>query len=353
MSSLKRFIHRQKEGLAERFGKAEKTVDEEYDYRYRRFDQIATASVNYNKHVQQFVENFHAMSTTLTFLAEDLTDLYRNSSDQNKIIMADKIMQVAQDIETTAVRPFQDQVVSQVVNPLNSYIAKFDEIKKLHKQRSQTLQEFDYYKTKVKKLMEKQSKDPMKLPQNKEKYNRLKEDLDAINATTKAKFEEIIEEQPIVFEDITRITVTSLLEYWERVNAGLVTLRSWSTQLDYPSSTVGNSNTFSKQQSFSKPFASKSVQEYTSVNLQPLPTLKQTTSVKKVELPPKFNCDWYYLDSGMNQTGPIPYIILKEKYSSREINDQTYVYGPTELTDWKAIGDYTDLKQCLADISFS
>jgi len=352
MTSLKRFIHRSKAGFAEKFGKAEKTIDEEYDFLFRRFEQISNATINYNKHVQQFIENFHSMSTTLTFIAEDMTDLYKNSPDESKKIMADRVMQVAQDIEITAVKPFQDDVVSKVVNPLNTYIETFEHAKQLHKQRGQILQEHDYYKTKIKKLTEKQSKDPMKLPQNKEKYRQKKEDLEKITTTTREKFVEIIEEQPRVFDNITGITLTSLLIYWERVHSTLNVLQSYTTQ---EGTTVTTTSFVEKKPLIAKNSFTKPVKDFTDVNLRPLPVKPPSAALisKGEPLPGKFKCEWYYLDSSLNQTGPLSYTTLKTKYNNEELNDQTFVFGSADLNDWKAIGDYTELKRCLSDISSS
>jgi DNA anti-recombination protein RmuC len=102
---MKRFIHRAKEGISEKFGKSERTIDEEYDNLYRRFEQVTNASVNYQKHVQQFVENFHSMTTTMTFIAEDMTDLFKNQNSREQEV-ARKLMDAAQECETNAVKPF-------------------------------------------------------------------------------------------------------------------------------------------------------------------------------------------------------------------------------------------------------
>jgi methyl-accepting chemotaxis protein len=106
MASFKRYIRRTKETFSEKFGKADKTINEEYDTLVRRFESVTTASVNYNKHVQQFVENFHSMTTIMTFLAEDMTDLNKNTQDTKEREMAQNLMQVAQDCEVKAVKPF-------------------------------------------------------------------------------------------------------------------------------------------------------------------------------------------------------------------------------------------------------
>ncbi|KAL0481713.1 reduced viability upon starvation protein [Acrasis kona] len=329
MSKFKSFVHRTKDSINVKFGKDERTIDEDYEVLARKFETIATAATNYNKHVQQFIENFHSMSTTMTFLAEDMSDLYKNSDDQYNRQLSDKVMEVATDCEVSAVRPFQDQITDTVVIPLNDFIAKFEPCRQLCKQRATKLQEYDYYKTKVKKLMEKPNKDPMKLPNNKTKMNQHKDELDLIQTQSMEKFTEIIQEQPIVFGPVAQKTINALLNYSSKLTSSFNRLQEYSVE------TVA---------------VTRTATDYAPVSLKPLPTQQTTTSFVKpsatVVVPPKYDCDWFYLNSALAQEGPITFAQLASKFKTMELNDSSYVFGG-DLSDWKPISEMPDLKRYL------
>jgi len=56
--------------------KSNKTVDEVYNSLKLQFDNNEKLAANFHKHVSQLIENFHAMSTIMHFLAEDVRDIY-------------------------------------------------------------------------------------------------------------------------------------------------------------------------------------------------------------------------------------------------------------------------------------
>jgi hypothetical protein len=190
--------------------------------------------------------------------------------------------------------------------------------------------------------MEKQAKDPMKLPNNKEKMNKLKEELDIITTESSIKIRDILDEQTIVFAPITGTTIKSLLEYSNTIF-----------------STINNMGTVSNSSGYTP---TDSLREYSTVNLNPVvpqrPQTTQTTTrstiLRKTEtVPPKFNCEWYYLDTAMKQLGPLSFTALKNKFRTAEINDSTYVFGAADQSDWKAIADFSELRRALSEVSSS
>ncbi len=209
----------------------------------------------------------------------------------------------------------------------------------------QHLQEYDYYRTKVKNLMEKQNKDPMKLPQNKDKMNKKKEELDAIQFEASSKMSEIVNEQPIVFAPLTNTTIASLLQYSNKVFS---TLNGISILQD-PSGHASNIGTVNQYANVDLSYNAPTKPQPSAPRVQP-----RSNSLHKTEpVPPKFNVEWFYLDSEMQQKGPLNFNNLKTKYKTKELNEQTFVFGAAEQTDWKTIGDYSELKRVLSDIATS
>ncbi len=106
MDGLKSALRRGSQMVKEKLGKAQTTVDEEYDTQYSQFNSTYKTSQNFVKHVGQLVENFHAMSSTLHFLAEDFRDLYSHTHDEQKKEASLLLMSIAEELEKNAVLTF-------------------------------------------------------------------------------------------------------------------------------------------------------------------------------------------------------------------------------------------------------
>jgi hypothetical protein len=336
MDSLKSALRRGTQTIKEKLGKSQTTVDEEYVAMYGQFDITHKTSKNFVKHVGQLIENFHAMSSTLHFLAEDFRDLYSHTNDETKKEASLLLMSVAEELENKAVIPFQNQVTAHILDPANAYLARFPAAKDLHKQRKKLLLEYDYYRDKVQSLSEKQSKNPLELPKVKEKMNQAKDDYEQINALTKNAITELLESKGPVYAPVVEQLIGNLIQYNDRT-----------------------SNTMNKLKKFgAEPLAgaAKSSEQVTANvggSSSPAPVAQPRTqrmypqASKEAPVPPQFDCEWFYLDSNVEQQGPFTFKDMRQKFKSNAINAQTHVFGG-ELSDWKMISDVPDFKRALS-----
>ena len=107
MKGIKGSLIRGTQKIKQKMGKTDKTVDDEYEMVHNKTLSTEKQAQNFSKHVNQLIENYHAMSTTLSFLAEDMRDLYQ-SSDPNckQRQMADQLTKIAERIEQNCVLKF-------------------------------------------------------------------------------------------------------------------------------------------------------------------------------------------------------------------------------------------------------
>jgi uncharacterized coiled-coil DUF342 family protein len=164
MDKIKSALHRTTQTVNQKLGKADASVDEEFETMHRNFTNSLTLAESFNKHIQQLNENFNALTAILTFTSEDLNEIYLKSDDPNKKRMTEEIMAVSVEIEKSGVQNFQQQVMANVWNPVNEYILRFAEVKKINKQRADLVKEYDYYRNRVQKMSEQSQKDPLALP---------------------------------------------------------------------------------------------------------------------------------------------------------------------------------------------
>jgi len=276
------------------------------------------------------------MSTTLHFLAEDFRDLYSHTNDETKKEASILLMSIAEELESKAVIPFQNQVTTHILDPTNAYIARFPPAKDLHKQRKKLLLEYDFFRDKVKGLSEKQSKNPLELPKMKEKMNAAKDDYDQVNALAKSAISELLESKGPVYAPVVEQLIGNLIQYNDRTSGTMNKLKRFGAE---PQS--GNNQARSPEPS-SMGGRESSVPPMTQSRQPMYPSASKETLV----VPPKFDCEWFFLDNNVEQQGPFTFQDMRQKFKSNVINDQTHVFGG-ELSDWKMISSIPDLKRSL------
>lgn len=322
MDKIKGAYFRTVQTVNQKVGKADSTVDEAYDTLHRSFSNSFTLSENFNKHIQALIENFNALTAIMTFVSEDLTELYLHSDDPNKKRMTQEITQVANELEVQGVQPFQRELMANVHNQVAEYIIKFEEVKKLHKQRNDLVKEYDYFRNRVQKMSETQSKDPLALPKEKEKLRKAKDDMEQVQALCMERMQALMDEKPIVFAHVTEQLIGSLIAYHDKSKRAFDRLEIHS----------------------SKPLSGG-----TAARVSEAPVRKAQPNIppQRGGVPPKFDCDWHYLDADVNQQGPLSFMQLKQKYKSGQLSGSTHVFGG-DMSDWQTISAVPGLASALS-----
>ncbi|KAG2393427.1 hypothetical protein C9374_006958 [Naegleria lovaniensis] len=320
-----------------KLGKAEQTEDDEFSMLHNKFKASEKASENFVKHTNQLIENFHAFSTTLAFLAEDFRDV--NTQNSPKIEQAGAVLEkVAKSVETNCVLPFQSNVTANVATPANEYYVLFEPTKKLFKERKDITLQYDYYRQQVEKLSEKQSKNPLELPKAKEKMNTFKEKWEEINLQCKQHILDILEKEQGVFEPAIQQLCANLLEWNSKLATCMAELKNHSTTLIVSPISASSSS------------SSSSTTQSTHVDLKSGSTATRSQSVmgssSSSAIPPAFDCEWFYVDSNVETQGPVSFRAMQQKFKSGEIKPDTHVYGG-DLTDWVQIRTVAGLEQAL------
>jgi uncharacterized protein YoxC len=312
--------------IKQKMGKSDKTVDEEYEQIHSKTLSTEKQAQNFSKHVNQLIENYHAMSSTLSFLAEDIKDLYNNSSPNSKQRqMAEQLSKFVENVERECVSKFQNQIASNVVGPSDEYLVQFPPLKDLHKAREKAVLEYDYYRDKVQSLSEKQSKDPLALPRAKEKLKQVKDDFEMVNNNAKTEMSGVLDRKESVYDSAVEQLFGSIIQFYDKISKEAATLKSYSSE---PRSGPSFSSSSSSQSGAAKTL---------------YPSRPNTTS----RVPPEFDYDFFYLDAELERHGPLSFSALKQKYQTGELNADSYVFGG-QMKDWTQISAIPNLKSALS-----
>ncbi|KAL0488426.1 hypothetical protein AKO1_015592 [Acrasis kona] len=326
MDKFKSAMNRTAQTINEKLGKSETTVDENYDNLFRIFTSSESVASNFSKHSSNLIDNFNTMTSLLCFVAEDLTELYKNDEDPRKRNLAEEITTISNEIEELGVKRFQTQLLTHVVNPTNEYLEKFKEVKKLCSKRNDTLKEYDYFRNRVMKLSETPggNKDPLKLPKEKEKLNTAKGDYELTQQVAMERMQELVDMKTIVFNDVTEQTIGNLIQYSDQVKASLDKMSKFAAK-----PLEGNVPSVVSPKSTTSP-------------ISPPSASARKPPATSNPLPPSFNCEWYYLDENVNQLGPVTFPQLKQKYKQGSLNPKTHVFG-ADMADWATIDSVPQL----------
>jgi uncharacterized protein YoxC len=331
MKGLKTTLIRGTQTIKQKLGKTDKTIDEEYENIHNKTLATEKQAQNFSKHVNQLIENYHAMSTTLSFLAEDIRDLYATSEPNSKQRqMADQLTRMAEVIEQNCVLRFQSQVKANVVEPADEYLVQFPPLKDLHKKRENAVLEYDYFRDKVQNMSEKQNKDPLALPKAKEKMNQTKDDFDLLNNSSKSGMTEVLDRKDIVFNSAVEQLFANIVQFYERMASETQNLKSGAAVREAP---------LSSSQQPSQSFSSSQKVMY--------PKVQTSASPSSSGVPPEFDIEFFYLDAELERHGPLTFMQLKQKFNSGEVNADTYVFAG-QMPDWTQIGAVPNLKYALS-----
>lgn len=344
MKGIKGSLIRGTQKIKQKMGKTDKTVDDEYEMVHNKTLSTEKQAQNFSKHVNQLIENYHAMSTTLSFLAEDMRDLYQ-SSDPNckQRQMADQLTKIAERIEQNCVLKFQTQVKSNVVEPSDEYVVQFPPLKDLHNKRENAALEYDYYKDKVQKMSEKQNKDPLALPKAKEKMNQTRDDYDLLNNTAKQGMTDVLDRKDSVYNPAFDQLFANIIQFYEKVAQETSSIKSLAGEARSASSSSGVSSSSSSSMSMTTTTTTTKV-------LYPSSTSPASSSASSSGTPPRIpaelDVEYFYLDAELERHGPFNFTALKQKFSVGQINSETYVFGG-QMPDWTQISALPQLQNAL------
>jgi hypothetical protein len=151
-----------------------------------------------------------------------------------------------------------------------------------------------------------------------------KDDMDHVSGIAKEKMNELLVMKPAVFDGVSEQTIGSLIQYFDVCKRAFDKLKAHSA-----SPLTGTSRTVV-------------VESTQAPKRSALPS--QPTGSR---VPPKFDCEWHYLDNGVNQQGPLTFQQLKASYQKGDIDGGTHVFGG-EMADWQMVSQVPDLRAALS-----
>lgn len=171
------------------------------------------------KEAKGYLDSLRAMTASQTRIAETIDAFYGESGQQDKVSSYYK--QAVQDLDAETVKELDGPYRETVLDPVSRFCAYFPEINEAIKKRNHKLIDYDALRSKVKKLADKPSDDPTKLPRA-EKESSMAEDIyERINQQLTTELPQLIDLRvPYLdpsFEALVKIQLRFCKEGYERI----------------------------------------------------------------------------------------------------------------------------------------
>lgn len=172
-----------------------------------------------SKESKGYLDSLRAMTASQTRIAETIDAFYGESGQADNVSTFYK--QAVQDLDAETVKELDGPYRETVLEPVTRFCSYFPEINEAIKKRNHKLIDYDALRSKVKKLTDKPSDDPTKLPRAEKESNMAEDVYQRINTQLTTELPQLIDLRvPYLdpsFEALVKIQLRFCKEGYERI----------------------------------------------------------------------------------------------------------------------------------------
>ncbi|KAJ3099781.1 hypothetical protein HDU97_002759 [Phlyctochytrium planicorne] len=161
-SGFKKAVNRATIQVMQSAGAMEKTVDKDFDEEEKRFKTFEMKVDKLHKEAKGYLDSVRAMTLAQKRIAETVDHFYDQGAPLGYAGMQYK--QAVESMDDDARTEMDSNYVVTVMDPLGKLIQVFPDFNETIKRRQKKLLDYDQKRSAVKKLIEKPSDDPSRLP---------------------------------------------------------------------------------------------------------------------------------------------------------------------------------------------
>jgi amphiphysin len=200
-------------------GHVEKTIDRDYEIEERRFRTMESAANRLQKEAKGYLDSLRAMTASQTRIAETIDAFYGEAGTKDNV--SSYYRQAVEDLDAETVKELDGPYRTCVIDPISRFCAYFPDINEAIKKRSHKLLDYDALRAKVKRLVDKPSDDPTKLPRAEKEASMAREIYEDLNEQLTAELPQLIDLRvPYLdpsFEALVKIQLRFCKEGYERM----------------------------------------------------------------------------------------------------------------------------------------
>ncbi|KAJ3181571.1 hypothetical protein HDU85_003513 [Gaertneriomyces sp. JEL0708] len=159
---LKKAVSRATTTVMQSTGAIDKTVDREFEEEEKRLKVLENKVENLHREAKGYLDAVRGMTLSETRIAETITNFYEENSTLGYAGAQYKLAVTRMDEEARS--ELDNTYRKTVLEPLGKFVAVFPDFNDARKIRAKKLLDYDRTRTAVRKLVERPSDDPTKLP---------------------------------------------------------------------------------------------------------------------------------------------------------------------------------------------
>ncbi|KDQ21578.1 hypothetical protein BOTBODRAFT_50187 [Botryobasidium botryosum FD-172 SS1] len=168
--------------LMQKTGQIERTVDREFEEEEAKFKTFEKESQALQKESKAYLDAMRSMTATQARLADTIDAFYGAADKSSEGAMAGHAYKRAVDeLDTVISRELDTPYRTTVLEPVGKMCAYFPVINETIAKRNKKLLDYDAARSKVRKLIDKPSDDPNRLPRAQQEHDEAKEIFDTLN----------------------------------------------------------------------------------------------------------------------------------------------------------------------------
>ncbi|KAI8075191.1 hypothetical protein BC940DRAFT_287681 [Gongronella butleri] len=164
----------------QRTGASDKTADNEFDEEYTRFKTLEKKAEKLSKETKGYLDSIRGMTGAQMRIAQTIEQFY---DDRNPMGPAGtEYKRVVEKLDTETKTELDAAFRATTMEPFGRFCSYFPEVNEAVKRRQKKLLDYDTARSKVRKLIDKPSEDPQRLPFAEQEANMAREMYENINS---------------------------------------------------------------------------------------------------------------------------------------------------------------------------
>ncbi|EIN11425.1 BAR-domain-containing protein [Punctularia strigosozonata HHB-11173 SS5] len=193
-SGFKKSMNRAGTTLMQKTGQIERTVDSEFADSEAKFKVYEKECQSLQKESKAYIDAMRAMTAAQTRLAETIEAFYGAADRTSEGAMAAHAYKAsATELDNAVSRELDAPFRTTIMEPLGKMNAYFPIINEHIAKRNKKMLDYDAARSKMRKLIEKPSEDPTKLPKAQQEHDDAKEVFDLLNEQLIAELPQLLD----------------------------------------------------------------------------------------------------------------------------------------------------------------
>ncbi|KAG9050242.1 hypothetical protein FS837_006914 [Tulasnella sp. UAMH 9824] len=236
-SGFKKAVDRAGTTLMQKTGQIERTVDREFADEESRYKQFEKETVALQKESKAYLEAMRSMTAAQARLAATI-DTFYGAADRNSdgAMAGHAYKRSVEDLDAAITREFDQPYRTTILEPVGKMCSLFPIVNETIAKREKKMLDYDSARSRLRKLIDRPSEDPTKLPKAQQENDEAKEIFDMLNDQLIAELPQLLDLRiPYFdpsFEAMIRMQVKFAEEGYEKLG-GVQRYFSESVRDDY------------------------------------------------------------------------------------------------------------------------